>query len=117
MLKKTTWLLNLAAFIYLALVYYYGSIAIVFWSMGWSVAWVVLLHWNADHLKRGLAFVALSVIVAFLGRIMIGSSAPPDVLDMIQNMILLVAGGVGGNFISYSLLNSENNRTKESDRE
>ncbi|MDR0776033.1 MAG: hypothetical protein LBE81_05280 [Azonexus sp.] len=83
---------------------FFGA-AILCWV--WIVIWAIFIHWKTDTLTRGLFFIVASVFIVIVGRSMLEGTEHKEVLDMLQNVILLISGGVGGNFMAAYLLDKE----------
>ncbi len=78
--------------------------ATAWWLGCWIVVWIWFVNSKADLLTRGLWFIMLSVFIAVIGKGLISPKDHKDIIDMIQNIMLLVSGGVGGNFMAHYLL-------------
>ena len=102
--KKMIWFWLIFATSPLALVYFTSINATALWCWAWLVIWAIFVHWKTDELTRGLFFIAASVFVAIIGKSMIEAKGHAEVINMVQNVILLVSGGVGGNFMAAYLL-------------
>lgn len=83
----------------------------------WCIAWVALSTWflfsKQDTATRGLWFVTVSVMIAFVGRYIVGASEHELVLDSVQNVMLLIGGGVGGNFMAAGMLEADRKEAKK----
>lgn len=66
--------------------------------------WAWFVHSKRDELDRGLVFLVGSVLIATIGKALVKSAEHPDVVEMIYQMLLLIGGGVGGNFMAYWLI-------------
>jgi hypothetical protein len=77
------------------------------WCWTWLAVWAVFVYWKTDALTKGLVFIVASVFVAIAGKSLIGHAEQGEVIDMVQNVILLISGGVGGNFMSAYLVNEQ----------
>ena len=110
LLKKMAWFWIVFAFSPLLLWYFTHIGAAAVWCWAWLVVWCVFIYWKTDELTRGLVFIVASVFVAIAGKSIIGNTEHAEVIDMVQNVILLISGGVGGNFIAAYLLKDQNKR-------
>lgn len=88
----------------LALAYFTSIDGTAIWCWAWLAVWAVFIHWKTDELTRGLVLIVASVFIAIAGKSIIGCNEYPEVIDMVQNVILLVSSGVGGNFMAAYLL-------------
>lgn len=104
LVKKMVWFWLIFALSPIALAYFTSNTATALWCWVWLAIWAIFIHWKTDELTRGLFFIVASVFVAIIGKSMIGCNEHAEVLDMVQNVILLVSGGVGGNFMAAYLL-------------
>jgi hypothetical protein len=87
------------------LIAYYTSIdSTALWCWSWIGAWAIFIHWKTDELTRGLFFIVASTFIAVIGKSIIGTNEHTEVMEMVQNVMLLVSGGVGGNFMAAYLL-------------
>jgi hypothetical protein len=83
------------------LIYFANLTEAAWWVWAWVVVWAIFVYAKWDDATKGLFLIGSTCLVAVIGRTMVKESAP--VLDTIQQMMLLVAGGVGGNFITTYL--------------
>lgn len=104
LVKKTIWFWVIFAISPFALAYKTSIIATVAWCWVWLMIWAIFMHWKTDELTRGLFFIVASVFIAIVGKSIIGSTEHAEIIDMVQNVMLLVSGGVGGNFMAAYLL-------------
>lgn len=88
----------------LILLYYTSINATAIWVWIWGVVWFYFVNSKADELTRGLIFIVASVFVAVVGKTMIGHTEQPETIEMVQNVMLLIGGGVGGNFMAAYML-------------
>ena len=88
----------------LVLLYFTHITAAALWCWAWGVVWFVFINSKRDELTRGLGFIVASVFVAIAGKSKIGQVEHAETVEMIQNVILLISGGVGGNFMAAYLL-------------
>lgn len=95
----------------LSLIYFANLTSAAVWCWIWIIVWFLFINWNTDNLTRGLSFIVASVFVAIMGKSIIGESEHKEVIDLIQNVILLISGGVGGSFISDGLLKKKYDTT------
>lgn len=84
------------------LVWYFTNIGrAALWIWAWLILWFVFINAKWDELTKGLLLIVGSCWIAVGGRTLVHEVVP--VLDALQNMMLLIGGGVGGNFI-YAFL-------------
>lgn len=111
-MKKIAWFWIVFLFSPLLLWYFTHIGGAALWCWAWLAVWFVFINWKTDELTRGLAFIVASVFIAITGRLMIGQTEHAAVLDAIQNVILLISGGVGGNFMAAYLLKNQHQPDK-----
>lgn len=84
----------------------YGSILspagvlALFWLCMFAI--FIFSKWQLEY--RGLFLIATSVGVALLGK---AAFSDQGLIDYLYEFVMLVGGGVGGNFIAAGLLRSE----------
>lgn len=112
--------------IWLALGFSLGLLALSFtWASAsaglWALVWLMLVCYflwsSTEPFTRGLILIGGSVLIAFGGRHLIGSSTGALVLDSLQNMMLLVGSGLGGNFMAHQLLEERQAKATQALRE
>lgn len=74
------------------------------WLWSWIPLWAWFVHSKRDELDRGLVFLVGSALIATIGKSLIGTAEHQEVVDMIYQLLLLIGGGVGGNFMAYWLV-------------
>lgn len=102
--KKLAWFWLIFAISPIFLWYFTSQCATALWCWAWLVVWAVFIHSKADELTRGMAFIVASVFVVFAGKYFLGKTEHAEIIELVQNTMLLVAGGVGGNFMAAYLL-------------
>jgi hypothetical protein len=77
-------------------------------TAAWMFAWIVLFAWftfsKADFATRGLVLIGGSILFAVIGRMLLVRRENEQVLEALSQAFLIVGGGVGGNFLAYSML-------------
>lgn len=67
------------------------------WIWGWLLVWTIFVNIKWDDATKGIFLIAASSWIAIIGKHSLPEKAP--VIEAIENVMILVAGGVGGNFI------------------
>lgn len=95
--KCGAWMIIVGVFSPLWAWYFSQLLPAALWVYAWLVVWAIFVWTKWDDLTKGLVLIVGSCWVAMDGRVWVAESAP--VMDGVQNMMLLIGGGVGGNFI------------------
>jgi hypothetical protein len=88
----------------LPLLYFSNLNGAAIWCWIWSGLWAWFVWSKSDAFTRGLILLVGSAALAIGGRLLLKGKESDDVIDMLSQVILLIGGGVGGNFISHYLM-------------
>jgi hypothetical protein len=92
------------------LAYYFSGIGwTALWVYAWLTVWTIFVRAKWDDATRGLFLIIASSWVAIIGKHYLHENE--QVVDAIQNVMLLVGGGVGGNFL-YAYLSKKQKARK-----
>lgn len=69
---------------------------VVVWVYAWLSLWGIF-YTRQDDLTKGLVLIVCTCWITIAGRALLEDSE--TLLNAVQNMMLLISGGVGGNFI------------------
>lgn len=103
-MRIAAWFLLLVILSPFVVYYASGLTSVAIWVYIWLVVWAVFVNVKWDDASRGIFLIVVSSWVAILGKKFLPANVP--VVDAVQNVILLISGGVGGNFI-YAYLASK----------
>ena len=90
--------------------WYFGGLPhAAWWCWAWLLLFVVFLFLKIGAFEKGLIFAAGSVLIAVAGQHLAreAGQTAPVVLDMLFQTMLLVGGGIGGNFMAHALITGD----------
>jgi len=107
--RSLTLLAILVALSPLGLTHYFKLPAAGLWMWLWIVVWFWFVNSRMGLMERGLWLVASTALIAVYGRfyLMEHELANSVILDSMSQVMLLIGGGVGGNFIAHDLMHDK----------
>lgn len=118
MSEKFRFYLRVAAWVLLVFVmspllaWYFSGIGwTALWVYAWLAVWAIFINAQWDDATKGMFLIVMSSWVAVVGK----KYLPEDVavVDALQNVMILISGGVGGNFIYAYLANQKASNSKK----
>lgn len=108
-MSKKNWRLGAWFFLLLILspllvVYLSGIGWTALWVYSWLFVWAIFVFTKWDEATKGMFLITASSWVAIIGKHYLPENE--SVVEALQNVMLLVGGGVGGNFI-YAYLSKK----------
>lgn len=67
------------------------------WVYAWLVVWWIFVNAKWDDATKGMFLIVMSSWVAIIGKTCLPEDAA--VVEAVQTVMILISGGVGGNFI------------------
>lgn len=96
--------LRIAAWVIIVLIlspilawYFSGISWTALWVYAWLAVWAIFIKAKWDDATKGMFLIVMSSWVAVIGKTYLPEDA--SVVEAIQNVMILISGGVGGNFI------------------
>ncbi|MFC5550290.1 hypothetical protein [Massilia aerilata] len=110
-LRIVAWLLLVVILSPLAAWYFSGVGWTALWIYAWLAVWAIFVNAKWDDATKGMFLIVMSSWIAILGK----KYLPEDVsvVEAIQNVMILISGGVGGNFIYAYLATRKSGRGKK----
>lgn len=85
------------------------------WVYAWLLVWAIFVNAKWDDATKGMFLIVMSSWVAIIGKKYLPEDA--SVVDAVQNVMILISGGVGGNFIyAYLAAKKTGSKTNRSDQ-
>jgi hypothetical protein len=88
----------------LLILYFTNLFPAALWIWTWAPLWGWFIYSKQGGLERGLIFLIGSVLIATIGKSIVSGAENSDVVEMVYQLILMIGGSVGGNFISHYLI-------------
>ncbi len=81
------------------------------WVYAWLVVWAFFINSKWDDATKGMFLIVMSSWVAVIGKTYLPENA--SVVEAVQNVMILISGGVGGNFIYAYLAEKKSSGKKK----
>jgi hypothetical protein len=110
-LRPVAWVLLLVVLSPLLAWYFSGIGWTALWVYAWLAVWAIFINAKWDDATKGIFLIAMSSWVAIIGKQYLPENA--TVVEAVENIMILVSGGVGGNFIYAYLANKRAGNAKK----